>query len=126
MDRILSYLPENVHVRFGWEREPWCGSHSFDHVTYKTIYIPKSWLKHGERGHYDEWSIKETYKKKLANEFGKEFLHTTERLEVLEWNQLENTAYMLKRAKRIDFDNLFEIAKTINEADIKYTHSVGI
>ena len=32
MDRILSYLPEKVHVRFGWDSEPWCGTHSFDHV----------------------------------------------------------------------------------------------
>ena len=54
MDRILSYLPENVHVRFGWDSEPWCGTHSFDHVTYRVIEIPKIWLKHGERGRYNE------------------------------------------------------------------------
>ena len=125
MDRILSYLPENVHVRFGWDSEPWCGTHSFDHVTYRVIEIPKIWLKHGERGWYDEWTIKKTYQKKLAREFGDEYLHKTERLEVLEWNQLENTAYMLMKAKKIGFDNLFEIAKTVNLADVKYTHNAS-
>ena len=126
MDRILSYLPDNVHVRFGWDSEPWCGSHSFDHVTYQTICIPKSWLKHGDRGAYDEWSIKETYKKKLAKEFGEEFLHTTEQLEVLEWNQLENIAYNWCKAEAIGFTNILEKAKEVARFDIRYTHSVAI
>lgn len=121
MDRILSYLPENVHVRFGWEREPdYFGGPS--HTDYRVICIPKSWLKHGNRGAYDEWSIKETYKKKLANEFGEEFLHKTERLEVLEWNQLENIAYNFCHAEAIGFTNILEKVKEVARFDIRYTH----
>ena len=124
MDRILSYLPENVHVRFGWEHEP---EHygAMPNTEYKVICIPKIWLKHGERGRYNEWSIKETYKKKLAKEFGEEFLHNTERLEVLEWNQLESVCYILKHAKKIDFD-LINRVSMVNEKDVKYlnTHAI--
>ena len=125
MDRILSYLPENVHVVFGWDE----GTDHFgglNNIYRRTIVIPKSWLKHGERGIYDEWSIKETYKKKLAREFGEDYLHSTERIEVKEWNQLENVAGMLRNAKKIGFDNIFEIAKTVNEADVKYTHNINV
>ena len=125
MDRILSYLPENVHVRFGWDSEPWCGTHSFDHVTYRIIKIPKAWLKHGERGHYDEWSIKETYKKKLAREFGDEYLHKTERLEVLEWNQLEAVCYILKKADKINF-NLIDRISQVDDKDLKYLNTYAI
>lgn len=125
MDRILSYLAENVHVRFGWNSEPWCGSHLCDHITYRVIEIPKKWLKHGERGRYDEWSIKETYKKKLAKEFGEEFLHNTERLEVLEWNQLESVCYILKHAKKIDFD-LIDRVSMVNDMDVKYLNTYAI
>lgn len=125
MDRILNYLPEIVHVVFGWNNGPdhWGG---MDNIERRTILIPKEWLKHGERGRYDEWTIKKTYQKKLVKEFGEEFLHSSERIEVMEWNQLENVAGLLHKAKRIDFDNIFEIAKTVNEMDIKYTHNINI
>ena len=125
MDRILSYLPDNIHVRFGWDSEPWCGMHSFDHITYRVIEIPKIWLKHGERGSYNEWSIKETYKKKLAKEFGENFLHSTERLEVLEWNQLESVCYILKYAKKIDFDLISKVSM-VNDIDLKYINTYAI
>lgn len=124
MDRILSYLPENVHVRFGWEREPdyFRGPSKTD---YKVICIPKTWLKHGDRGSYHEWSIKETYKKKLANEFGEEFLHKTERLEVLEWNQLESVCYIIKKANKIGFDLIDRISQ-VNDMDLKYLNTYAI
>lgn len=124
MDRILSYLPENVHVRFGWEYEP---EHygGIPHTEYKVICIPKNWLKHGERGRYDEWSIKKIYKKKLAKEFGEEFLHNTERLEVLEWNQLESVCYILKHAKKIDFDLISKVSM-VNDMDLKYLNTYAI
>ena len=125
MDRILSYLPDNVHVRFGWDSEPWCGTHSFDHITYRVIEIPKIWLKHSERGSYNEWSIKETYKKKLTKEFGEEFLHSTERFEVLEWNQLESICYILKYAKKIDFDLISKVSM-VNDIDVKYINTYAI
>ena len=32
---------------------------------------------------------------------------------------------MLMKAKKIGFDNLFEIAKTVNLADVKYTHNAS-
>ena len=60
MDRILSYLPENVHVRFGWDNGPLSYNSPINDITYRTIVIPKTWLKHGDRGSYHEWSIKET------------------------------------------------------------------
>ena len=88
--------------------------------------IPKNWLKHGERGHYNEWTIKETYKKRLAKEFGDDYLHSTERLEVLEWNQIENVAYMINKANKIGFFDILEIAKKVSPMDVKYTHSVAI
>ena len=125
MDRILSYLPDNIHVRFRWDSEPWCGTHSFDHITYRVIEIPKIWLKHGERGSYNEWSIKETYKKKLAKEFGEKFLHSTERLEVLEWNQLESVYYILKHADKINFD-LIDRISMVNDIDLKYINTYAI
>ena len=124
MDRILSYLPENIHVRFGWEREPdYFGGPS--NTDYKVICIPKTWLKHGNRGAYNEWSIKETYKKKLANEFGEEFLHKTERLEVLEWNQLESVCYIIKKADKIGFDLIDRISQ-VNDMDLKYLNTYAI
>ena len=118
MDKILSYLPENVHVRFGWEYEPdYYGAMS--KTEYKTIVIPKSWLKHGTRGSYSEWTIKETYKKKLIKEFGEKFEHTTERIEVLEWNQLESVCQILKAAKKIDF-NLLDRVSMVDDKDVIY------
>lgn len=124
MDRILNYLPDNVHVRFGWEHEPEYYGDIPD-IEYKVIYIPKNWLKHGERGSYNEWSIKETYKKKLVKEFGEEFLHSTERLEVLEWNQLESVCYILKYAKKIDFDLISKVSM-VNDIDVKYINTYAI
>ena len=125
MDRILSYLPENVHVRFGWDNGPLSYNSPINDITYRTIVIPKIWLKHGERGSYHEWSIKETYKKKLANEFGEKFLHKTERLEVLEWNQLESVCYIIKKADKIDFDLLDRISQ-VNDMDLKYLNTYAI
>jgi hypothetical protein len=124
MDRILSYLPENVHVRFGWEHEPTC-YYGLPETEYKTIVIPKSWLKHGKRGSYSEWSIKERYKKKLIKEFGEEFIHITERLEVLEWNQLECVYYILKRADKIGFD-LIDRVSIVDDKDVKYLNTYAI
>ena len=124
MDRILSYLPDNVHVRFGWEHNPeYYGAYPV--TTYKVICIPKSWLKHSKRGAYDEWSIKETYKKKLAREFGNEYLNKTERLEVLEWNQLESVYYILKHADKIGF-NLLDRISDVNDIDVKYLNTYAI
>ena len=53
MDRILSYLPETVHIRVGYDNEQqYYGDHpGVEWVDYE---IPKSWLKHGKPGHYDE------------------------------------------------------------------------
>lgn len=120
MDSILNCLPDNVHVRFGWEHEPqYYGAHP--HTEYKVICIPKSWLKHGKHGAYNEWIIKETYKKKLAKDFGEEYIHTTERIEVLEWNQLESVCYYLKQADKINFDLIDKIS-LVKDSDIKYTH----
>ena len=124
MDRILSYLPEKVHVRFGWENEPRYYGDIPD-KEYSTICIPKEWLKHGKRGHWYEWTIKKTYQKKLANEFGEKYLHSTEQLQIREWNQLENVSIMYQNALRIGFDNILEIAKTMNSEDAKYTHAIG-
>ena len=124
MDKILSYLPENVHVRFGWEYEPeYYGGMS--HTEYKVICIPKNWLKHGERGAYNEWSIKETYKKKLVKQFGEEYLHKTERLELIEWNQLETVCQILKRAKKIDFD-LISAIPNVDSKDVIYYNPYSI
>lgn len=124
MDRILSYLPENVHVRFGWEHDPdYFGIRA--ETEYKTIIIPKSWLKHGKRGSYSEWTIKETYKKKLIREFGEEFVHTTERIEVLEWNQLESVCKILKAAKKIDF-NLIDRVSMVDDKDVIYFTTYAI
>ena len=118
MDKILSYLPENVHVRFGWEHEPdYFGA--IPKTEYKSIVIPKSWLKHGKRGSYNEWEIKKTYHKKLANAVGDQFLRSTEPLEVLEWNQLETVCYILKKAKNIGFD-LLDNVSLVDENDVKY------
>lgn len=118
MDKILSYLPDNVHVRFGWEHEPtYYGA--VPETEYKIIVIPKSWLKHGKRGSYSEWTIKETYKKKLIKEFGEELNHTTEKLEVLEWNQLECVCHILKAAKKIDF-NLLDRVSMVDDKDVIY------
>ena len=118
MDKILSYLPENVHVRFGWQYEPLFYG-AIPKTEYKTIVIPKSWLKHGERGSYLEWTIKETYKKKLIKEFGEELNHTTEKLEVLEWNQLECVCYILKRADKIGFA-LIDRVSMVDDQDVIY------
>ena len=118
MNKILSYLPENVHVRFGWEHEPQYYK-AIPETEYKTIVIPKSWLKHGKRGSYSEWTIKETYKKKLIKEFGEKFEHTTERIEVLEWNQLESVCQILKVAKKIDF-NLLDRVSMVDDKDVIY------
>ena len=124
MDRILSYLPENVHVRFGWEREPdYFGGPS--NIDYKVICIPKTWLKHGERGTYHEWEIKKTYHKQLANAVGEHFLHSTERLEVLEWNQLESVCYILKQADKIGFD-LIDRISMVDDKDVKYLNTYAI
>lgn len=125
MDRILSYLPENVHVRFGWDNGPLSYGSPVNDISYKTICIPKNWLKHGERGRYNEWSIKETYKKKLTKEFGEKFLHSTERLEVLEWNQLESVYYILKHADKINFD-LIDRISMVNDMDVKYLNTYAI
>lgn len=125
MDRILSYLPENVHVRFGWDNGPLSYNSPINDITYHTIVIPKTWLKHGDRGSYHEWSIKETYKKKLANEFGEKFLHKTERLEVLEWNQLESVCYIIKKADKIGFDLIDRISR-VNDMDLKYLNTYAI
>ncbi len=124
-DRILSYLPENVHVKFGWDKEPWCGRHTYGHIEYKVICIPKDWLKHGKRGAYNEWEIKAAYKKKLVSKFGDEFIHTTEQLEVLEWNQLETVVKILQKAKGIDFD-LISYVDRVNPEDAIYMNTVMI
>lgn len=124
MDRILSYLPDKVNVMFGWSSNPW--DYPRDHITYRSVCVPKSWLEHRERGRYNEWTIKEEYKEELAKKFGDEFLHSTERLEVLEWNQLENIAYMIKRSRYIGFDDILDRVQKVDLEDAIYTHSIGI
>lgn len=124
MDRIISYLPDNVHVTFGWEKDPaYYGA--YPETTYSTIVIPKNWIKHNKRGSWNEWEIKKTFKNKLASQFGEEYLHSTKKLQVIEWNQLENVAMMIKKANNIGFSNILEIAKTIDPNDVIYTHSIG-
>lgn len=122
---LLQYLPDNVHVRFGWDKGP-DYFHGPSNVEYSTVVIPKIWLKHGERGRYDEWTIKETYKKKLTKMFGDHFLKTTEKIEVLEWNQLENVALMFNAAMNIGFDNILDVAKLVDPSVCKYMHNVAI
>ena len=125
MDRILSYLPEIVHIRVGYEKEPhyyrdYCG---VDWVDYE---IPKSWLKHGERGHYNEWTIKKTYQKKFIERYGDKILHKTEAISVLEWNQLQDMVIVFNNAKRIGFTNILEIVPTVENGDAKYFNQVLI
>ena len=125
MDRILGYLPNTVHVMFGWNTGPrFYGD--YDHITHAIIAIPKEWIKHNKRGSWNEWEIKKTYKKKLMSQFGNDYGHSTEKLEILEWNQLENVAYMLRRANGVGFHDILEVAKTVNQSDVKYTHAVGV
>ena len=124
MGKILSYLPEKVHVVFGWKDEPYYYG-NIPKTSYSTICIPKEWIKHNKRGSWNEWEIKKSYHKKLANEFGEKFLHSTEPILVKEWNQLENVVIMYKNALNIGFDDILEIAKTVNFEDAKYTHGIG-
>ena len=125
MDKFLSYLPEEVHVQFSWNKGPnFFGD--YDHYTLSTIKLPKTWLKHGRHGSYNEWEIKETYKKQLANKFGQKYAKEIDKLEVLEWNLLENMAVTLIYANNIGFTNIFNIAKEVDTKDAIYYHNTGI
>ena len=126
-DRILSYLPETVHVSLGYEIEPSYFGGPSD-VDYFVVEIPKKWLQHNKRGTFYEWTIKSKYQSKF-DELEKTHIYGhkhTEPIQVLEWNQLENIAYNLRKAKQIGFDNILEIVNEVNNEDIIYTHSVGI
>ena len=122
MDRILNYLPDNVHVRFGWEK-PSYRSEPIN-LEYRTIVMPKQWLKHNKRGVWNEFEIKKEFKKKLMEYHGEEFIHTTEPLVVYEWNQIENICSVLKRAKEIGFDNILDIVNNVNPKDVIYDHAI--
>ena len=119
MDKILSYLPDNVHVRFGWEHEPQYYGGVPD-TEYKVILLPKIWLKHNKRGSWNEWEIKQSFRNKLYKEFGID--HWTEQLQILEWNQMENIGLMLKKAKQIGFNDILERINNMNFEDAIYKH----
>lgn len=123
MDRIINYLPDNVHVSFGWEDEP-AYYNGPSNIKYSTIVIPKIWLKHNERGRYNEWEIKKIYRKKLAKEFGENYLHYTESLHVLEWDILENVALMIKESQKINFDDMLDIVRNVKSEDAKYLNHI--
>ena len=125
MDRILNYLPEIVHIRVGYEQEPrYYGDYtSVDWVDYE---IPKVWLKHGQPGCYDEWTIKKTYEKKFIERHGDRILHRTEAISVLEWNQLQNIVIKLQKANKLGFTNILEIASKVKFEDAKYFKQVLI
>lgn len=124
MDRILSYLPEIIHVRVGYYQE---SRYYMDHtdVNWVDYEIPKNWLKHGERGHSDEWTLKKTYEKKFIEMHGDEALHQSN-WQVIEWNQLQDMAIVLKKAKEIGFNNILEMAPNVNYSDAKYFNQVLI
>lgn len=125
MDRILSYLPEIVHIRVGYENEPrYYGDYtSVDWVDYE---IPKIWLKHGECGSYNEWTLKKTYEKKFIERYSDKILHRTEQISVLEWNQLQDMVIVFNKAKNIGFNNILEIVPKVENGDAKYFNQVLI
>lgn len=122
MDRILSYLPEIVHVRVGYYQE---SMHYMDHydVEWVDYKIPKNWLKHGECGHSNEWTLKKTYEKKFIEMYGDKALYQSD-WQVIEWNQLQDMAIVLNKAKKIGFDNILEVVPNVNYSDAKYFNQV--
>lgn len=124
MDRILNYLPETVHIRIGYDNEPqyWGDQPGVTYVDYE---IPKSWLKHGEQGHYNEWTLKKPYEKKFIALHGARPLHK-DWWNVVEWNQLQDIVIVLEKAKKLGFDNILEVATTVNKEDAKYFNQVLI
>jgi len=124
MDRILNYLPEIVHIRIGYDNEPrFYGDHpGVDWIDYE---IPKVWLKHGERGHYDEWTLKKTYEKQFIARYGEKALHHGG-WELIEWNQLQDMVIVYKKAKKMGFDNILEVVPTVETSDARYFNQVLI
>ena len=122
MDSILSILPESVHIRIGIEEMP-----TFMNPNPTTEWhdykIPKKWLKHGERGRYNEWTIKKQYEKKYKQTVGE---HTSSFAisAVLEWNQLENISQVLKQTKKIGFDNIMELVPQVDSKDVMYFNQI--
>ena len=125
MDRILSYLPETVHIRVGYDNESqYYGDHSgVEWVDYE---IPKAWLKHGEPGHYDEWTIKKTYEKKFISLYGNKPFSSCSRWEVIEWNQLQDVVIILQKANKLGFTNILDAASQVKIEDAKYFNKVLI
>lgn len=123
MDRILGYLPENVHIRVGYDNEPrYYGDYpGVDWVDYE---IPKIWLKHGERGHFDEWTLKKNYEKKFIERYGNKALG--HRWELIEWNQLQDIVIIYEKAKKMGFPEILQVAPTVVYDDAKYFNQVLI
>ena len=125
MDRILSYLPETVHIRVGYERKPqYYGEYvGVDWVDYE---ISKAWLKHGEPGHNDEWTLKKTCEKQFIAKYGDHIFHRAESISVLEWNQLQDIVIVLQKANKLGFINILEVASKVKFDDAKYFNQVLI
>ena len=125
MDKILSYLPETVHIRVGYDREPQnYGDYAgVDWVDYE---IPKAWLKHGEPGRFNEWTLKKTYEKKFISLYGDKPFSGSSRWEVIEWNQLQDIVIVLQKANKIGFTNILEVAPKVEFGDAKYFNQVLI
>ena len=122
MDTLLNALPEKVHVALHIEEmpshnDPWPSGQTYIKV------VPKEWIKHGERGRYNEFTWKKKYERKIKEVIGEDlYLHAHVR-SIVEWNILENIGRMLHSAECINFDVLSYIDK-INPFDVKYQHNI--
>lgn len=120
-DGIMAILPDEVHVVLHQDEIP---THNDPYPMGRTrvVCVPKEWLKHGERGRYDEWTWKKQYINRLKRECGDDVLsfHING---VKEWMQLENCGLMLKAAKLIGFDLLGKLPE-LDTRLCAYSHHV--
>lgn len=112
-------LPKNVHARLEIYGEYALYDH--DDVKINVFVIPSKWVKFNGQEQYNRWSWNEKYLTEIHERFG----NINCRINIIEFNLMQNMAFIMKSSKEIGFD-VMDYYTQFKDEDIKYHNSVGI
>lgn len=120
-DTVYNSLPPKVRVLLEKEEMP-THNDPYPLGPKKMAYVPKEWVKHNERGHYDEWTWNNEYYKEICQKVGEDWYYAT-MYDILEWGIMENIALMLNKAEENNISNILDLVSKMNLNDAKYSHN---
>lgn len=112
-------LPENVHIQLTIYGE--YALYDDTDVKINVVVIPSKWLKFNGQKNYNEWTWNEKYRTKINERFG----NISCNIKVIEWNLIQNMAYIMKTCREIGFD-INTYYTQLKDDDIKYFNSTAI